>query len=88
MTKNERPQWLFAIFSSWQDVWSHKPKAQDMEVLHDWLEESLPHSIKEKAWANQVDLLGVKIEQVVDYLNTIEENFPAATQSNEDSTSK
>ena len=59
-----------------------------MEVLQDWLEESLPDSIKAKARANQVDLLGVEIEQLVDYLNTIEEDFPAAKQSNEDSKSK
>ena len=41
-----------------------------MEVLHDWLEESLPHSIKEKAWANQVDLLGVKINLLNKWLIT------------------
>ena len=35
-----------------------------------------------------MDLLGIKIEQLVDYLNTVKEDFPAAKQSNEDSTSK
>ena len=35
-----------------------------------------------------MDLHGVEIEQFVEYLNTIEENFPAAKQSNENSTTK
>ena len=32
-----------------------KPKAEDMEVLQDWLEDFLPDLIKAKARANQVD---------------------------------
>jgi len=51
---------------------ARKPKAQESEVL----QESLPDSIKVKAGGNQVDLLGGKIEAVVDYLNSAEEDFP------------
>ena len=67
---------------------TRKLKAQESKVLQDRLEESLTDSIKVEARDNQVDLLGGEIEQVVDYLNSIEEDFPAVKQSNEDSTSK
>ena len=47
---------------------AQNPKKVKMEDLHDWLEESLPDEYNEKVCGNQVDLIGSKIESVVDYL--------------------
>jgi len=58
---------------------TQEPKEQEMEVLQDWLEESLHDKYKKKGSGNQVYLLGGEIESVVDSLHSIEENIPKQT---------